>query len=155
MSTDPPIEVPPDTSSWEEAVTHGYQGQRTDPLPDEVYAPEFDPETITATLTAVDPASIDPAVEGGWELQCTGTFPVMDKTQWSVVIVAADGSEWPSRDILAESLESLIAYEWGGPNYPDAAGEGYVVLRHGTEDVSDHLPFTWDYQGRPAGGPEE
>lgn len=144
------ISVPPDTESWEDAVTYGYHGARTDPLPDEVYAPGADPADIPVSLTTVDPAELDPATEGGWEMLCTGSFPIQDKNKWSVVIVAANGAEWPSRDLLVTSLETLTAYHYGGPNYPDAAGLGYVVLRYGTEDASGQLPFTWNYTGPPA-----
>lgn len=147
-------EVPPDTTSWEEAVDHGYYGERTDPLPDSVYNTTAGDTDIPVSLTSVDPAELDPATEGTWYLTCTGQFPIIDTAEWSVVIVAGNGDEWPSMDIEATSTTEINAREYGGPNYPDAAGPGYVVLRRAGEDVSEQVPFTWNYTGPPA-GPDE
>jgi hypothetical protein len=144
------VSVPDATTSYEEAVASGFYGARTDPLPDEIYHADTDPSDIVPALTAVDPAAQDPSV-AAWTMTCTGTFPVMDKTKWRVVIVNADATEWESLDLEAQALDTLLAYFMGGPNYPDAAGAATVVLRNGDQDLGE-APFTWNYTGPPDGG---
>lgn len=69
----PVIPVPPDTDSWEEAVTHGFFGERTDPYPDTLYVPgiQADPD-LTPTVTDVDPATGPEA--GNIYVTLTGTL---------------------------------------------------------------------------------
>ena len=65
--------VPPDTATWAEAVTHGFYGERTDPLPDSIYVPgiQVDPD-LAPTVTSLSPATGPEA--GGIEVVIYGTL---------------------------------------------------------------------------------
>lgn len=65
------VSVPPDTSTWEEAVTHGFYGERTDPYPDTLYVPGVQAD-LSPTLSAVTPAT-GPET-GGTAVVVTGTL---------------------------------------------------------------------------------
>lgn len=63
------VSVPPDTDSWQEAVTEGYYGKRTDPFPDELY--DAVRTGVPPTLTSMSPTS--GPQEGGTQVTISGT----------------------------------------------------------------------------------
>ena len=63
------VSVPPDTDSWQEAVTEGYYGKRTDPFPDELY--DVVRIGVPPTLTSMSPTS--GPQEGGTQVTISGT----------------------------------------------------------------------------------
>jgi large repetitive protein len=63
--------VPPDTDSWHEAVTHGFYGARTDPLPDSVYVPGIQAD-VDPVVSGCTPATGPEA--GGTEVTISGTL---------------------------------------------------------------------------------
>ena len=65
------VSVPPDTGSWEEAVTHGFYGERTDPYPDTLYVPGIQAD-VTPTASGATPATGPEA--GGTAVTVTGSL---------------------------------------------------------------------------------
>lgn len=63
------VSVPPDTDSWQEAVTEGYYGKRTDPFPDELY--DAVRIGVPPTVTSMSPTNGPDA--GGTQVTISGT----------------------------------------------------------------------------------
>jgi hypothetical protein len=130
------VTVPPDTTTWEEAVTHGYQGERTDRFPDEVYnveagdaAPPVSPPTVSNCAPATGP------IAGGTPVTITGTgligcFRVYFGTWYVTDVTVVDNTTvtcaTPPADVPATmgvSVETPIgrSAEWQSFTYTAAA----------------------------------
>jgi hypothetical protein len=135
--------VPPDTETWAEAVTHGFYGERTDPLPDEVYQADFDSGDLPWALDSVSPAEQSVMATGAWSVVATGTFPAYDPNRLKLELeTGLEGRVWPTLDVTGRTLNEFTAHYTEGPWEAAAEGVGAAVLMYAGAEQA-RVPFTW------------
>lgn len=135
------VTVPPSTHTWADAVAAGFYGERTDPLPDEVY--NTDQEDIPWALTSVTPATQAVAKTGAWTVAAVGTFPTTDPQALTLDLeTALEGRVWHSLDVTELTLDGFTAHYLEAPQEPAAIGTGAAVVKYAGVEHG-RIPFDW------------